>query len=151
VPANITGGITVANLLHNNGTIILDGPGDIGGGLGFYNLDLNSAGAIHNLLGPVTVVNELNFNTGGIDVSADNHSITVGGMWNNTAIGFSFREGTVFLTGTGVAGDIFNGEFYNLDITSGASRSATSDLYVAGNLNIDGILDMTLWTLAVGL
>ena len=105
-------------------------------------LDLDS-GALHNLEGPITVANDLSFTTGGIDVTPDNHTVTVGGQWNNAVIGFAFQEGTVLLTGTGLGPPPFlitNGEFHHLDIQG--DYQATTDMIVSGNLNIDGVLDV---------
>ena len=76
----------------------------------------------------------------------------MGGDWNNAGIGVAFQEGTVILAGDSACACppylITTGEFHHLDVQG--DYQATTNMFVLGNLNIDGVLDLGLNNLFVG-
>jgi hypothetical protein len=115
----------------------------------FYNIAFENGSTTNpkTLSGDLIVTNNVTINAGAaLDVSASNHSISVGNNWVRGGV-FDPRSGTVTLNGANQ--NITAGIFYNLTFTStnGGTKIVTGsdNLGIARNLTITGnntILDL---------
>ncbi|MHC4105616.1 MAG: beta strand repeat-containing protein, partial [Planctomycetota bacterium] len=75
----VAGSWDPASFTHNNGTVVFDGAGIIGGNA-FYNMQINAG--TRTATGPLNIENDFSILGGTLD--ADGSTITIGGNWNNS-------------------------------------------------------------------
>jgi hypothetical protein len=117
--------------------------------------DLIISGGIKTLTAATNVYGSIDI-SGGLDVTASNHDLSVGGNWSRSGT-FNPRGGTVILNGAN-AGDITTAETFfnltvdgnsktssvlvqvggNMSISSGSYTHSTANLEITGDLDIDG-------------
>jgi hypothetical protein len=96
---------------------------------------------------------ELTLTDGTLDVSEDNHAITITGNWNRTNGTFTHREGTVSFTGSGAQTLSGSNNWYNLTATTTIPRTLTfasnetQTIVDGGTITLEGAED-NLLTLA---
>jgi hypothetical protein len=61
-------------------------------GTDYYDLTINETGQTFTLSGPISVARNLTIAAGVLDVTAGNHSVTVGGNWTNPNGGSGFTR-----------------------------------------------------------
>jgi len=143
----VGGNWTNGNQSHFNegtSTVIFNGTGNVsvtgGGGEVFHDLTIN--GGTRSLATAITATRDLFIQSGTLDVSTENHGVTVGGNWTNTAT-FNPRNGTVTFNGSGAqtistGGTGAGRTFRNVTKTGAGTATLTAAMQGAGNLTLSG-------------
>jgi uncharacterized repeat protein (TIGR02543 family) len=125
-------------------TVIFNGTGNVsvtgGGGEVFHDVTVN--GGTRTLTTAITASRDLSIQSGTLDVNTQNHGVTVGRNWTNTAT-FTPRNGTVTFNGSGAQTIATGGTgagktFWSVTKSGAGTATLTAAMQGAGNLTLSG-------------
>ncbi len=144
-------GITVGSVFSNSGTFTAQqgtvtltcssGCGITQGASSFYNLAISASSSTFNLSSVITTTNNFSIGvTTHVDVSVNNHSISVGGNFTNAG-GFNARSGTItFTKASGTQTLTSGGTGADNDFTNITKSNGGTLQFVTNGVDIDGTL-----------
>ncbi|MCX6751876.1 MAG: LamG domain-containing protein, partial [Candidatus Nomurabacteria bacterium] len=124
----VTGNFTNSGTISSIGLVTLNKQSDASatitsGGAMLPSLTINATGSTYTLQDNLTVLGNLTLTAGTFDVSSNNRTLNLGGIWNNAGGTLNARAGSVNITGANGASSTITTNaqsFYNLSTTATA-------------------------------